>query len=257
MRGSQIATIARFTVLEAVRTRLPWLFVIVLAVILGAAYFLQQLAITESARIQIGFAAAATRFAAVFLVSLYVLTSVVRELNDKGLELVLSFELHRTDYILGRQLGFVLIALLVAVLAAVPQLALAPLPAVALWGLALALELAIVAALSLFCIVTFTQLLPAASFVFCFYLLARALTAIRLMSDTPLVGGDSLAHRVISWLVDGLALVLPALDRYAPSAWLADGAPGWPVLGALALQTLIYAVLLTAAATFDFYRRNF
>ena len=65
MRNRQIATIARFTLIEAFRTRLPWLFAIVLALILGAAYFVQQLAITESARLQIGFSAAATRFAAV------------------------------------------------------------------------------------------------------------------------------------------------------------------------------------------------
>ena len=111
-------------------------------------------------------------------------------------------------------------------------------------------------ALSLFCIVTFTQLMPAASFVFGFYLLARALTAIRLMSDTPLVGGDTLSHRVISLLVDALALVLPALDRFTQSAWLADGTASWPALGANAVQALLYTVLLAAAAMFDFSRRN-
>ena len=71
-----------------------------------------------------------------------------------------------------------------ALLAALPQLMLAPLPAALQWVLALALELAMVAALSLFCVMTFTQLMPAASFVAGFYLLARALTAIRLISDT-------------------------------------------------------------------------
>jgi len=68
-------------------------------------------------------------------------------------------------------------------------------PAAALqWGASLALELAIVVALGLFCIVTFSQLMPAASFMLAFYLLARALTAIRLMSAHPLVDADSLSH---------------------------------------------------------------
>ena len=256
MRRRQIVTIARFTALEAVRTRLPWLFVVVMVLIFGSAYFIQQLAITESARLQSAFFAAATRFMAVFVLCLHILTSMVREFNDKGLELTLSFDLRRSHYILGRLAGFMLLALLVAVLATLPQFMFAPAPAALQWGLSLALELAIMAALSLFCIITFTQLIPAASFVFGFYLLARALTAIRLMSDTPLVGGGTPSHQVISWLVDALALVLPALDGFAPSAWLADSAPGWAALGANAMQALIYIVLLSTAAMFDFYRRN-
>jgi hypothetical protein len=257
MRSRQVATIARFTLIEAFRTRLLWLFVIVLALILGTAYFIQQLAITEGARMQIAFAAAATRLAAVFVLSLHILTSMVREFNDKGLEFTLSFDLRRAHYILGRLSGYTLIALLMALVATLPQLAMAP-PAAALpWGLSLALELAIVTALSVFCIVTFTQLIPAASFVFGFYLLARSLTAIRLMSGTPLLGGDTLSHRAIALLVDALALVVPALDRYTQSAWLVDGAAAWTALGANAMQAALYIALLGAAAMFDFYRRNF
>jgi len=256
MRQPQIATIARFTLLEALRTRLAWLFVIVLALILVTAYFIQQLAITESTRLHIGFSAAAARLATVFVLSLHILTSMVREFNDKGLELTLSFDLRRSHYILGRLCGYTLIAAVFALLATLPQLLLAPPQAALQWGLSLALELAIVTALSLFCIVTFTQLMPAASFVLGFYLLARALTAIRLISDTPLVGGDALSHQVISRLVDALALLLPALDRFAQSVWLADSTGTWQMVGANAAQALLYVVLLGAAAMFDFYRRN-
>ncbi len=256
MPHSRIITIARFTLLEAVRTRLPWLFIIVLGLILGTAYFIQQLAITESARLQIAFSAAATRFAAVLVLSLHVLTSMVREFNDKGLELTLSFDLPRSYYIWGRLLGFSLVALLLALIALLPQLLLAPLTAALQWGLSLALELSIMTALSVFCIVTFTQLMPAASFVVGFYLLARALTAIRMMSDTPLAGADTLSHQVISLLIDTLSLVLPALDRYAQSAWLIDHTGSWPIIGANAIQAALYIALLGAAAAFDFYRRN-
>ena len=76
------------------------------------------------------------------------------------------------------------------------------------------------------------------------------------MSDTPLVGGDTLSHQVISLLVDALALVLPALDRFTQSAWLVDSAASWQTLGANAVQASLYIVLLGAAAMFDFYRRN-
>src|SRR4051812_49257965 len=161
MGRQQIATLARFTVLEATRTRLPWVFAIALVLIFAAAYFLQQLAITESARMQIAFSATASRLAAVFVLSLYILTSLMREFNDKGLELTLSFELRRSDYILGRLLGYMTVGLLIALLAGLPQFFTSPLVASLQWTSSLALELIIVAALSVFCILTFNQLMPA------------------------------------------------------------------------------------------------
>ena len=256
MRRQQIATLARFTLLEALRTRLLWLFVIALAVLFVVAGFMQQLAITESARMQIAFSAAATRLTAVCVLSLHILTSMVREFDDKGLELTLSFDLRRADYIFGRLLGFVLIALVIALIATLPQLMLTPQPAALQWGLSLALELVVMAALSLFCIVTFTRLMPAAGFVGGFYLFARALSAIRLISDAPIAGGDTPSHQLMARLIDALALLVPALDRFTQSAWLVDGAAAWSVLGGCALQAAFYTALLGAAAMFDFYRRN-
>jgi hypothetical protein len=252
----RILTLARFTLLEAWRTRLPVLFMIALAIVFGAAYFFQQLAITDSQRVQIVISAAASRLVAVFVLSLYILTCIVREFNDKGLELTLSFDLRRSNYVAGRMLGFLVIALFMALLAGAMQLLLAPTEAVLQWGTALALELTIIAALSLFCVMTFTHLMPAASFIAAFYLLARALTAIQLMSNSPLAIENPLSHQVMSWLVDGLALVLPALDRFTQSAWLTDGMAGWPAIAACALQAALYVPLLVAAAMFDFYRRN-
>jgi ABC-type transport system involved in multi-copper enzyme maturation permease subunit len=256
MGRQQIATLARFTLLEASRTRLMWLYVGALALVFGAAYFVHQLAITESARMQTAFSAAASRLVAVFVLSLYILTSLVREFNDKGLELTLSFDLRRADYILGRFLGFMLIAVAMALLAGLPQMVLAPLPAALQWSGSLALELIMVAALSVFCILTFTQLMPAASFVAGFYLLARAMTAIRLISSAPIVNDETLSQQVMGWVIDALALVLPALDQFTQSAWLVDGAAGWPAIGDCAVQATIYTTLLIAAAMFDFYRRN-
>jgi len=228
-----------------------------LLLVFGAAWFIEQLAITESARIEVSFAAASSRLAAVFVLSLYVLTSMMREFNDKGLELTLSFDVRRGDYLLGRLLGFVLVAGAIAVLATAPQLMSAPARTALQWGLSLACELAVMAAVSLFCIVTFTQLMPAASFVLGFYLLARTLTAIQLMEKSPLTGAGTVSHQFISWAVDGLALVLPALDRYAQSAWLVNHLlVPWPMLLSLAAQAALYVALLSAATLFDFQRRN-
>lgn len=253
----RIATIARYTLLEALRTRLPALVLIALLALLGASFFIETLSVTEGARFQAGFYAAGARLASVFIAGIFVLVSVMREFDDKGLDVLLALDLPRSHYILGKLAGFAAIAALIAVAASLPLAWLASPQAVLQWALSLGLELAIVVALALFCIVTFNQLAPAASFVLAFYLLARALTAIRLMSAHPLTGADTLSHEVIRYLVEALALVMPALDAWTRTAWLVNEAASWPAILQLAGQSALYVVLLAAATLFDFHRKNF
>src|SRR6266852_4353065 len=85
-----VASLARATLLEAVRDRLLWLAVVVVVIAFGLAQFLNQVAITESREIQTALLAAALRVAAVFILAVFVITSMVRELGDKVTELLLS-----------------------------------------------------------------------------------------------------------------------------------------------------------------------
>lgn len=253
----QIATIARYTLLEALRTRLPGLVLAAIALLTAAGFFVHEIAIAESVRLQTGFYAASMRLAAVFMAGLYVLASVTREFNDKGLDIALALDLPRSHYILGKLAGFLAIAALIAAAVSVPLAFFAAPAAVLQWAISLALELAIAVAVALFCVVTFSQLMPAASFVLAFYLLARSLTAIRLMSAQPLTGADTPSHQLIGWLVEALALVMPALDEWTRTAWLVNQSAAWPDIGILVCQSVLYVALLTAAAMFDFYRKNF
>ncbi|MFN7087122.1 MAG: ABC transporter permease [Burkholderiales bacterium] len=253
----RITTIARYTLLEAARTRLAGLVLSAILLLVAASFFVQEIAVTESARLQTGFYAAAMRLAAIFIAALYVLSSMSREFNDKGLDVVLALDLPRSHYILGKLAGFLLLAILIAAAVTAPLVLLAAPTAALQWGVSLVFELAIVVALSLFCIVTFSQLMPAASFVMAFYLLARALTAIRLMSAHPLTGAETFTHRFIAATVEGLALVVPALDRWTQTAWLVNRQASWADIGTLAGQSVLYMALLAAAAMFDFYRKNF
>lgn len=251
-----ITTIGKYTAIEAVRTRVPVMALLVLAALLGASFFIRELAVTETIRFQTGFYATAARLCAVFLVSLYVLASITREFNDKGLDVLLALDVPRAHYICGKLAGFMLTALVVAVIVSLPLWALAPTAAAWMWTASLFVELALVVALSLFCIVTFNQLLPAAGFVAAFYLLARSLTAMRLMSAHPVAGEDTLSHQVTGLFVESLAYVMPALDRWTETAWLVNAAPEAGVLLVIAVQGAIYLALLTAATLFDFHRRS-
>jgi ABC-type transport system involved in multi-copper enzyme maturation permease subunit len=253
----QITTIARYTLLEAIRTRLPHLAAAVVVLLGATSFFVHEIAVTESTRMQAGIYASSVRLASVFIAGLYVLASVTREFNDKGLDIALALDLPRSHYILGKLAGFLAVGVCLAAAASLPLTILVTSEAVLQWGISLALELGIVIALALFCTVTFRQLIAAASFVVAFYLLARTLTAIRLMSAHPLTGADSPAHRLIQLLADGLALVMPALDTWTQTAWLVNQQPNWLDIGGLLGQSVIYIALLTAAATFDFYRKNF
>jgi ABC-type transport system involved in multi-copper enzyme maturation permease subunit len=252
-----IATIARYTLLEALRTRLPALVFITLLALLAASFFIETISVTEGARLQAGFYAAAMRLACVFIAGLYVLNSITRDFNDKVLDVLLALDLPRSHYVLGKLAGFIAITVLIAAVACLPLTWLAAPQAVMQWAASLALELAIVVALALFCVVTFNQLTPAASFVLAFYLLARSLTAIRLMSAHPITGSDTLSHQAINLLVETLALVMPAFDAWTQTAWLVNQSAPWAVLAQLAAQSALYVTLLVAATLFDFYRKNF
>jgi Cu-processing system permease protein len=253
----RIGAISYYTLLEARRTRLPLLLAAALLLLLAAAFFVSELAVIEGQRLRVSFYAAGARFAGVFIVCAHVLGSITREFNDKGIDALLALDLPRAHYILGKLGGFLVLAVLVAALSCLPLAVEAPPVAVLQWGSALALELAVVAAFSLFCVMAFGQFIPAAALVLAFYLLARALTAIQLISANPISGAGTFSHTVGRWMVDALALVMPALDRWPQTAWLIDAPAPWPAFGVMAVQALLYVVMLAGAAMVDFQRRNF
>jgi hypothetical protein len=115
----------------------------------------------------------------------------------------------------------------------------------------------VVIAFSLFCIVSLGQVMMAASVMLAFYLLARTLSAVRLMAASPISGADGLPHQVMYWVTEGLALLVPGFDEWTRTAWVVDAPAPWLDIVALAGQGMLYVTLLAAASLFDFYRRNF
>jgi ABC-type transport system involved in multi-copper enzyme maturation permease subunit len=255
MFQSRITTIARYAVLEAVRTRFALLTLTLVIVLLALSFFVREIAIAETARYQTTLYAAAMRLAAVFVIALHVITSIGREFQDKGLDVALALDLPRSHYIVGKLAGFIAVGAVLALAAGLPLVALAGWEGALQWALSLAFELAIVAALALFCVVTFSNVIPAASFVIGFYLLARSLTAMRLISANPVAGAEDLSHRVMAWLIEALALIIPALDAWTRTAWLTDELAPWPALATIGAHGLVLIALLGAASVFDMHRR--
>lgn len=250
-----VLAIARYTWMEARRNRLLWLAALVLVAGLGLASLLSQAALTEARELQLAVLAALYRLAAVFIVSAFIITSMVRENADKALEVFLAMPLPRTAFLLGRLLGFSLCALALAAVAALPLFALAPPAGVTVWAASLAAELLLMSAMALFCVVTLTQILPALAATFAFYLLARSITALQLVGSGPLAG-DTLAQQVMNGVLAAIAFLLPRLDGFSQTAWLVHAPPAATELVALAAQTAVYFVLLASAALFDFHRKS-
>ncbi len=219
------------------------------------------ISITESHAIKTSSLGATLRIFAVFITSLYVITSMVREINDKGLELILSLPVSRCNYYFGKFFGYTLIVLAMTLVIGICLIFYAPAQAILIWAVSLFCELLIISALCMLCVYTFTQVTVAITVVAAFYLLARSIDAIQLMSKGPLIDPNSLVHMFMTRTVDLLAAVLPDLYRFSPSEWLiySDISPNqiaWDQIGPVIIQTFIYLAVLMAAGLFDLYRKN-
>ena len=169
-----ITTFAGYTLREMINNRLLLITVLFAVLGLGLASFVAEVALTEHREIQLSFIAASYRFCAVFVMMVFVISTIVREFNDKCLELYLSMPVSRTIYFIGKVLGFILCGFILAAIFSVVMLVYADIGQLLIWCLSLTMELAIVAVFAFFAVLTFNQQITAAMFItFFFYLLAR------------------------------------------------------------------------------------
>lgn len=248
-------TIARFTLLEAIRCRLLIAMIAVVVVAFGLAQFLGELSITETRQAQAAVTASLLRVFSICVTCLFVISSVLRELDGKGLELILSLPLPRHAYLFGKLTGFAGFSLCVAVLAALPLFLYAPAVAVGCWMLSLFCEQLLLSAFSLLCLLAFANIGLAFTSAMAFYLLSRSTEALRLLSAAPVVVSDANSQVLMNFLVNALALLLPDLHAFTRSEWLVYGV-GADAVGTVLIQTLAYLPVLLSAGLFDLYRKN-
>lgn len=247
--------IACYTLLEAVRGRLLLIAGLFAGVAVALAGFLAQIAITETAQVQSVIIAALLRIGTAFLLTTFVVTSMVREFGDKGVELLLAQPLPRWAYVAGKYSGYAAAATLVSIIAALPLLLYAPPAHVLAWTVSLAGEAMLVAAVSLFCVLSLTHVVAATAAVAAFYVLARSVDAIRILATTAGTPDDFLG-RSIDGVLGALSLLVPRLDRLTQAGWLAEGA-SFDVVTSGLLQMAVFTAFILLASLFDFHRQNF
>lgn len=252
-----ILAIARFTVLEARRSHLPLVLAVVLVAAGALAVLAGSLALTAGAAQRTLIYAGTCRLVLVALVTLVVVLAISRECDGRRLDFTLSRPLSRRDWYLGRMAGFAAVAAFCAVAATAPLLVFGASPAALAWGASLAIELIVVGAASLATAVALTQPAAAVLAVGAFYLLSRSIGTLVLMSHGPLVDRGAWSSWLVEHGVAVLARILPALDRATDSAWLLDAGVAFSALPAVAVQGVIYLVLLVGVGLFDLARREF
>lgn len=250
-----IFIIAYYTVREALRNRILWIALVFSVMGVGLAAFIGDVAIVEHRVVEVILLAAAYRYCAALVLMVLVISTLVREFNDKCLELYLSMTISRGIYYAGKLCGFFAVgALLAAVFGGVLLLYAEPAPT-AIWALSLTCELAIVAAVGVFCVMSFNQQIPAAfAASLVFYLMCRAADGIVLISKSEIILHTAGAE-AMQFLVKALVFVLPSLGRFARTEWLAYGGGDYG-MGVVALQTVVYVGLIAAATMIDFSRKN-
>jgi len=251
----KLTTIARYTFVEALRNRLFLLCLTGLVCLFGIAEFAGELAITETRQIQAALVATTTRWFLVITCALFVITSMVREANDKGIELILSLPVSRASYYFGKYCGFLLLACVILALSGLLLMLYTDPTSLAVWLLSLLCEIAIIIAASMLCLFTFSNITVAYIAVLSFYLLARSISAIQLLSTSPILESENYSQQFMNQLVDVVAWVLPDLDTFTRSDWLVYGIDDVSLAQVL-LQTVIYLMILFAAGLFDLYRKE-
>lgn len=246
--------IARVVLLEALRGRMAWLMLAVVIAGVVLAELVTQIALTDSREIARGVLGAWLRLACVFVTALFVATSMARDWNDKGMELVLAQALPRAVYLGGRLLGYAGVVAGCALACAAALAFYVPASTALVWGATLGGEALLMAALTLLAMLTFNHMPLALSAAAAFYLLSRAMDAIVLIGSNPLTGAGP-AHAFVTSTVEVVAFVLPDLHRFARAEWLMEAGASTGDLGFAMGQTAVYLVLLTGAALFDLERK--
>ncbi len=248
-------TLARYTLIEALRNRLLRLSMLGLFAGIGLSIFLGRIAITDSIRVGLGVEAALFRLFAVFSTCIFVLSGMLREYHDKGLEFLLAMDMSRSTYFFGKFLGYAGCALFLALLYSAPLLYGGGFASVLAWGISLFLELSMMVAVSLFFALAFSQMPSALAAVAGFYLISRSMGTLLLIMNGPLATRD-LTGNLLDAALLGVGWFLPRLDAFTRTSWLLHVRPTLHDLQVVFVQAAIYLVLISSAALYDFYRKS-
>ncbi len=254
---SMVTTIALNTLFEAWRTNFTWIMLGIWLFGVSFTIFLNEITLTETVATQTIFLAFFWRLTSIYAVSLFSIISLTREFQDHTLYLWLALAKPRSHYILGKLVGYWILAIISALFFSLILWFYCTPVSVLFWTLSLAAEMMIVTTLGVLAVLTFRQVIHAFSLVISFYLLSRIMSSLLQMTQGDLYQNTpSWGEYFTQLLLFSIAYVLPDFSQFTQTAWLVyPTAQDIPLLY-LTLQTCLYLSLLTIACIVDWYRQN-
>ncbi|MDH5425015.1 MAG: hypothetical protein OEY29_08490 [Gammaproteobacteria bacterium] len=250
---SSILTIARYSLLEAVRGKIIWIVTALLILSVLLAMFISQTALTETRESQAVLMAGFLRLTSVLVMIFFVVSSMARDFQDKSIELLFAISIPRYQVFLGKFAGYSLLALTIGMLYATILFFYAEAAAVLIWSLSLYCELCIVALLSLIFILSLENVALSLMASIGIYSLMRFMPAIQSMGEGPLQEG--VFNQLINGLLDLIGFFLPRLDHFAQSGWLQSAsASGVDVLSFM-IEFMLFVILFAAVGIIDLKRK--
>jgi len=219
--SSSVFTIARFSLIEAIRGKIIWIMASLLILSILLSLFIGQTALTETRESQVALMAGFLRLSSVMVIIFFVVSSVARDFQDKSIELLFAIAIPRYQVFIGKFIGFSLLALVVSVLFSMALFFYAEPLVTIIWSLSLWSELSLVALLSLVFIFSLENVSISLLMSFGVYSLMRLMPAIQSMGDGPFQ--DSVFNQLMNKVLDFIDLLLPRLDNFTQSGWLVTG----------------------------------
>lgn len=250
----RMAGLARLTLLEARRTAVIKSVIAAIAIALSLALFMSRIVLTEQARAAVVTYAVLARLSVVLLIAQVIIANTVRDLDERLVEHFLALPLTRLQYALGKWLGWSAVAAVSAIAAGLPLLGFVGTPGRLAWTLSFAVEAVLVASLALLLALSLRRVVSAMLAFCCLYLFARISFLLLLLANNMGASEGSAVERFDAFYIQLAGYLLPRMDRFAETAWLAGGAIR---LGPGLLQGVIYLALLGAVASLELRRKQF
>ena len=196
--------IASSTWTETRRSRVAIVCLVAMALAGGLALFLSQVAIAEVRETQASLIGTFLRATAVFLTASFVVSAVVREMQERIAELILSRPVSRSTYVLGKVAGFALACAVLCMMLFAAAASLARPAAAAAWAASLFVELFVVVCASVFCSLALSQFVPSLATVTGMYLLARSASTMEAIAASPLAREPGWIDHLMQFLAASL-----------------------------------------------------
>jgi ABC-type transport system involved in multi-copper enzyme maturation permease subunit len=251
--------IARNAFREAIRDRVLYNLIVFALLLIGSAIFIGELSAGQEAKIIVDLGLGAMLLFGVFIAIFVGVGLVYKEIEKRTVYVILSKPIGRGQFLIGKYIGLSLTLLvnvlvmgvgvtlaLVFVRRAWDPLALKVWPAILLIYFELLIITAVAIVFSSFSTPALSALLT-----FFVFVIGHFSADLKALSSS----GSSLPTR---WLFGSLYYLLPNLSNYSVITATAHGvAPDAYSLAAAVVYAIVYVIVLLAAATLIFRRRNF